>query len=119
MSKANELFDKAWKEMKNGNYDQAIKDFVMADQYGHAEALCCAGICCQFKIHDIYGAIKFYEEAIAKKCGNACYFLSVCYRKGDGVEKNEEEAERLYQLSKEYNAPITNEGFNEFLSRIL
>lgn len=38
------------------------------------------------------------------------------YRKGNGVEKNEEEANRLLQLSKEYGASINNDYFNKFLS---
>lgn len=119
IKKANELFDLALQEEKNRNYENTVELLVEADKLGHNEALCRAGVCCQFKRKDIYEAIKFYKEAILKKNGNACYLLSVCYKKGNGIEKNEEEADRLLQLSKEYDASLNNEEFNDFLSRLL
>ncbi len=119
IEKANELFKQAWNEMHNLNFDKAIELLCEADHQGHDEALCYAGYCCQFKMNDIYGAIKFYKEAVSKKNGNACYLLSVCYRKGYGVEKNKEEADRLLQLSKEYDASLNNEGFNDYLSQAI
>lgn len=119
VKKANELFEQAWNEMNDKNFDSAIKHFLEADIQGHDEALCCAGWCCQFKLNDIYGAIKFYKEAILKKNGNACYLLSICYENGKGVEKNQSEAENLLKLSKEYGASLNNNGINYFLSKVL
>ena len=88
IEKANELFEQAWNEMHNLNFDKAIDLLFEADHQGHDEALCYAGYSYQFIKGDIKKAIELYIEAINHGSANAKFLLGNCYYDGIGVEQD-------------------------------
>lgn len=121
--KANKLFDEGYAyETGNGiaqNIDKAIEKYLEAGENGHADAICRAGYCYQYKLNrpDIEKAVNCYKQSIAchdndttEANGNAYVYLSICYKTGKGVEKSESIAEELMIKAKNLDAPILHNG---------
>ena len=65
---------------------------------------------------DFSKAVRWFRKAASKDFPMALFNLAVCYTRGDGVEKDEVEGGRLYNLSGSLGFALANSGYFFFES---
>ena len=63
---------------------------------------------------DFSKAVYWFSKAASKDFPMALYNLAVCYTKGEGVEKDEVEGGRLFNLSGSLGFALANTGYFDF-----
>lgn len=93
------------------NIEEAIRLYRLSSEQGNANAMLRLGYLYQHGIEGILEknmieAIRYYQLASKQNDSGALYNLAVCYENGNGIDKNIDEAIRIYKLLAIKNYPI-------------
>ena len=95
-----DLENRGQEAFENGDYETAMKEWMVLAEYGHADAATKVGHL-YFKglgvPQDYFKAAKWYQQAGNGFDGDGLYHLGTMYERGLGYAKNQKEAVELYR----------------------
>lgn len=107
-------------EIKNRNYNEAVKWYTKSALQGYAKAQCNLGNCYlsgQGVTQDYKEAVNWYTKGAEQENAGAQYMLGCCYFMGQGVTKDQKEAVKWITKSAEQGNTVAKEELEKLKSK--